>query len=129
MPVTGRLTTKGFDEFLERIAEAGRSVDDAADRALAAGGQVALEGMDRRVPKDTHHLESRLFVGKPQANGNYHFVEVGLDLSDRSDLYGIFQEYGTARMAAHPYIRPTFDEDKAKIRAAIRKSLEEDGTL
>ncbi len=130
MTTRGKLSTKGFDEYLERIVEAGRNVDQAAARALAAGAEVALAGMQRRVPKDTRNLEANLAATEPKQDGNYTFVEVGVIGADAETArYGNAQEYGTSSMPAQPYIRPTFDEDKARIRAAMRKSLEQDGTL
>lgn len=131
MSVTGKLTTRGFDEYLERIAEAGRSVDDAAARAIVAGCNVALQGMESRVAVDTGNLREHLGIDGLHKDGNYVFAKVGvLDQGDgKTAIYANVQEYGSSSVAAHPFVRPTFDEDKAKIRAAMRQSLEEDGTL
>jgi HK97 gp10 family phage protein len=131
MAVRGNLSLKGLEKYLETLAEAGKDVDAAADRANVAGGDVALAGTERRVPKDTHNLEQHLSRSAPQADGNFHYVTVGLDPDTDADTarYGNAQEFGTSEMAAQPYIRPTFDEDKAKIRKAQRQSLEQDGKL
>lgn len=130
MAVKGKLTLKGLDAYLERLAQAGADVDKSAGQALAAGASVALDGMQRRAPKDTRNLEQSLTATEPKQDGNYVYVEVGLVTADAETArYGTAQEYGTSKMAAQPYIRPTLDEDATRIRAAIKASLEEAGTI
>lgn len=130
MPIRGKLSTKGFEEFLERIARAGRDIDAAADRALADGGQVLVGGMKQRAPKDTHNLENHLVMDGPKQDGNYHYIEVGLVGADAETArYGTAQEYGTSSMAAQPYIRPTLDRDMRKARGAMKAVFEEEGML
>ena len=48
MPVRYKLETKGFSEYLERLVQAGKDIDVVADETLEAGGDVLLEGMQRR---------------------------------------------------------------------------------
>ena len=128
MPVRVKFSTKGFDEWLERVAQAGKSVDQVTDRALDAGGEVRLVGMRQRVPKDTHNLENNLSVDGPKADGNYHYIEVGLNRDVDADTarYGTVQEYGAVDTPAQPYIRPTLDTDLGKARAAMRQVFKEE---
>jgi HK97 gp10 family phage protein len=121
MTVRANITTKGLEEWL----------DDAADRALEAGAAVAVDGMQTRVAVLTGNLKSNISTGKPERDGNFHFVEVGLLQGTDADTarYGNVQEFGSANTPAHPYIRPAMDEDKRKILAAERESLKADGTL
>jgi HK97 gp10 family phage protein len=129
--VRAKLTTQGFSEYLEKLAQAGKDVDQAAAAALEAGGDVLLEGMQRRVPKDTHNLEHHLERTEPEQDGNYVFVLVGLSKDADADTarYGNAQEYGTSSMTAQPYIRPTLDSDMGAARKTMKKVLEENGTL
>lgn len=131
MAVRAKLETKGFAEYLERIAQAGKDVDLAAAEALQAGGEVLLAGMQRRVPKDTHNLEQHLAVDGPHRDGNFHYVEVGLDKKSDADTarYGNAQEFGTSSMAAQPFVRPTLDTDMAKARRAMRDVFEANGII
>lgn len=126
-----KITTKGFEEYLERIAQAGLNVDAAAAKALRAGAQVALDGMKQRVPKDTHNLEEHLEASEPQQDGNFTFVTVGMRPGADAETarYGNAQEYGSSSMPAHPYIRPTMDADASKIKAAMRESLKSEGVV
>ncbi len=131
MPVRSRITTKGFAEYLERLAQAGKDIDAISGQALAAGGEILLEGMQKRVPKDTHNLESHLAVEGPSQDGNFVYVEVGLARDSDADTarYGNVQEYGSARTQAQPYVRPALDEDMGKARKAMREVFEAEEVL
>ena len=125
---------KGFEDYLEQVAQAGRDIDAAADNALEAGAGVAVEGMRRRVHKDTHNLERSIDQTAPKTDGNVHSITVGLIKPDADTArYGMAQEYGWAdrqgAKAGQSYIRATVDEDGAKIRSAERDSLKKDGAL
>jgi HK97 gp10 family phage protein len=127
-----KLTTKGFEEYLENLARAGKNIDAVTDKALNAGGEVLLKGMKRRVPKDTHNLENNLKIEGPKKDGNYHFVIVGLVHADANTArYGTAQEYGWLSKKGHnpgqPYIRPTLDEDKRKAGKAMLEVFKEAG--
>ncbi len=131
MAVRGVLTTKGLEEWLEALVQAGKDVDASADHALEAGAEVALDGIQRRVPVLTGNLKEHLAAGAPQQDGNFHSVEVGLLKGTDAETarYGNVQEFGSANTPAQPYVRPAFDEDKKKILAAERESLQQDGIL
>lgn len=130
MAISGYLTTRGFDEYLERVNRAGRDVDGAAARALLAGANVLLPGMKRRVRKDTRNLENHLIIDGPYQDGNYHFLEVGLVGADATTArYGNVQEYGSVSVSPQSYIRATLDNDKSKARRAIKESLIADGAI
>lgn len=144
---------KGLDEWLQNVERAGVDIDAATARAVDAGADVALVGMRRRVRKRTGRLAAHLDRSSVKQEGNVFTADVGLlDLGKplrnygarRKDskrrgknrkqwpqefLYGVFQEFGSPKMAAQPYIRPTFDGDKGKIRAAERESLKKDGMV
>lgn len=126
MPIKTRLTTKGFEEYLEVLAKAGEDIDAISDEALAAGGKVLVEGMQRRVPKKTMNLMNHIKVTAPQRDGNVHYIDVGLVHGTDADTarYGGAQEYGTSDMSANPYIRPTFDADMRAARARMREIFE-----
>jgi HK97 gp10 family phage protein len=117
-----KLDLKGFEEYLAKVARAGADIDMATDEALGAGGTILVDGMLRRAPELTGELKSHIKMSQPAADGNRHFVKVGIfDVNRERQTYFFYQEMGTAKTAAHPYIRPTFDEDMARARAEMRK--------
>ena len=134
MAIHVKISMKGFDEYLEKIVQAGENVDAAAGRAIEAAAEVARDGMKKRVAEDTGNLKNHIQIKGPQQDGNFIFAEVGLipDIAftdAETARYGTAQEYGTSSMPAHPYILPTLKEDKNKIRKAEKESLEKDSIL
>lgn len=122
MVVRSKITTKGFEEYLEKLQKAGKDIDRVSDQALSAGGEILLAGMMTRVPVDTHNLSNHLAVDGPKTDGNFHYIWVGIVNPDAETArYGNVQEYGSAHTAAQPYIRPTFDGDMSKARAEMKK--------
>jgi HK97 gp10 family phage protein len=123
MPVRYKLETKGFVEYLEKLVQASKDIDPIADQVLEAGGDVLLEGMDRRVPKLTGNLRANLERSASEQDGNFHFVIVGLSRDAGADTarYAGAQEYGWGPdHPAQPYIRPTIDEDMKTARADMK---------
>ena len=124
------LTTKGFDEYLERLTQAGADIDTISDKALLAGAEILLAGMEKRAPKESGHLVNRISIIGPTRDGNYHSIKIGLFNIDRAkELYFFYQENGSARNKAHPYLRPTFDEDMSKAKKAMKDVFVERGAL
>ena len=134
MTTSGSITLKGLEDYLEKVAQAGADVNEAAARAVFEGAEVALDGMQRRVPVLTGNLRDHLAIKGPEMDGNYITCEVGI-LKERSYTdedtarYANVIEYGAAHTAAQPYIRPTLQGDAARIRAAMKESLTRDGVI
>jgi hypothetical protein len=131
MTVRAFFRCDGLSAYLEDITKAGRDIDAAADRAAAAAGAVLLEGMQQRVHVLTGNLESNLECTAPAADGNLHYVEVGIKKSvDKNTArYGNAQEYGGPKNPPNSYIRATFDVDGRAARAAMKDSLQKEGLL
>ena len=127
MAVRAGITTKGFEALLEALAQMGADVDAATDTALREGGQTLLDGMLRRVPRDTGNLAANLSIDGPHLDGNYHYITVGLNHGVVADTarYGAVQEYGATDTPAQPYIRPTLEEDMRKARQAMVRVFQE----
>lgn len=122
MPIKTRLTTQGFEEYLERIANAGLKIDAIAEEALTEGAVPLQDGMRQRVAKDTHNLEHHIVIEGPYKDGNFLWVEIGLAKNTDANTarYGNVQEFGSANTDAHPYVRPTLDKDMAKARKIMK---------
>lgn len=125
MPVRFKVETKGLEDYMEQLQRLGGDIDAAADEALDAGGDVLVEGMQRRAPKDTHNLERKINKTAARGDGNFHFIVVGLvNVDAETARYGTAQEYGTSSMAAHPYLRPTIDEDMKLARRRMKEAFQ-----
>lgn len=124
MPTKAKLTTTGFDKYLEKLVKLEADVDAATVAALAAGAEVMQKGMIKRAPEDTGNLKAHIKIKGPDSEGNFHVVEVGvIDADATTARYATVQEFGTPRRAAHSFIRATMDEDKRKIKYAMTKAF------
>ena len=123
-----KFDTKPIINYLEDLVKNGKNIDLVVPKALKAGGGVLLEGMKKRVRKDTRNLEKHLEIDGPHQDGNYHVVKVGL--SQKADAetarYANAQEYGTSSMPAQSYIRATEDHDLGKARKAMLAVIKEE---
>jgi HK97 gp10 family phage protein len=124
MPTKAKMSTTGFDKYLETLVKLEADVDAAADAALQAGAEIMKKGMVKRAPEDTGNLKAHITIKGPDHEGNYHFVEVGvIDADATTARYANAQEYGSPKRAAHSYIRATMDEDKRNIKRAMTKAF------
>ncbi len=116
----------GLQRMMEELARLeGSELDAAAAEMLEAGADVALAGMERRVPVKTSKLKGFLKRGAVEQDGNRSVVEIGIiDAPGEVVRYGTVQEYGSSSVAAQSYMRETMKLDRAKIYAAMRKVLQ-----
>lgn len=121
-------STKEIINYLEDLVNKNKNIDQVVPRALKAGGEILLDGMKKRVRKDTHNLEEHLEMDGPHQDGNYHFVKVGLSQKTDAETarYANAQEYGTSSMSAKSYIRATMDHDRSKARKAMLAVIKEE---
>lgn len=119
---------KKLQEMMEQLTalEAGR-IDEVAGEMLDAGADVALSGMQRRVPKRTGRLHDNLKKGQVKRDGNVSHIEMGLiDAPGDVVRYGTVQEFGSSSVSAQSYQRATMKEDKSKITKAMKAVLEKE---
>jgi HK97 gp10 family phage protein len=97
------------DTFTQKLASASARLREIAFNILDQGG-AGIEAMAKElVHVRTGYLRSTI----------YHRVE-GLSLeAGASADYAPFQEFGTRRSAAHPFLRPAFDAYQQRIYEAL----------
>ena len=65
-----------------------------------------------RTPKKTHALENSIL------SESYMLDEMTFRVSDGVE-YGVYQEFGTSRMAAHPFLTPAIEAWKERFQNAF----------
>ena len=141
MVVRTSFDLRGLDEYLEAVARAGNDVDEAVAEALAESGDTILGEMQMLVPiGETGNLFRALIRTDPEREGNYTFIEVGMQNKEQAlaagysekmlaDVarYGNAQEYGYRRggkfYTPRSYIRAGFDKSLARARRVQRDVL------
>lgn len=109
------MTVRGGAELqrnLNRLAGAQRR--QAQQDGLEAGGRIVETHAKLLAPIDTGALKGSIEV--------YEATPVQALIGPSVD-YAEHQEFGTVRMAAHPYMRPALDEHENEILDAIGNTV------
>lgn len=111
----------GLDAYLQAVQDAGNDIDLVAAEAVDAGGQIMLEAVQASAApyRDTGEMENTIDRTPPQRDGNYTFVEVTVDKSDKVD-HELYVEYGTPDTPARSFFRSAIDHSRAKVRSKWR---------
>jgi HK97 gp10 family phage protein len=91
------VNTVQVDNFARRLAAASQGIEAVEEVWQDQWGPEVASQMRNRAPRDTGALAASITY---DGNGT---VRVGVD-------YGHFVEYGTARMAPQPYMKPSVDK-------------------
>ena len=119
---------EGLTNLRQKIEEKRKEVGEVFNKDLDSGADAIVASAKSKAPKGaTHNLENA--IGKNEVwlrNGKYS-IYVGIQINEvftKADgWYARMQEFGTSRMAARPYLRPAFNEQKAKINNDIVNDL------
>lgn len=116
--------------------------EDLAKKVLRAAARKAMQSMRDRVAANTPRGSAPLKKGRTVrlaegilmsatlrsdgVKGASILVRVGLRVrpKEQSVFYGRFLEFGTAKMAARPFMRPAFDTEKENVLRAFAIELE-----
>lgn len=133
-----KLTTKGFDDWLERIADAGADIDEVVAEALFSGAEVMQDAMRAEAPvrdpsvpakEPVGNLKAHIKIKGPDREGNFHIIEIGVIHDKRftdanTARYGMAQEYGWLGNPGKSYMRSGRDKSRRRARAAMQKVFE-----
>lgn len=108
-------------------ATAAGVIDPAIHRALTAVGMYLQGDARTRAPRDTGRLIGSItFATQREVSQTGHGAQPGDAVSRPNDAetlhvgtnvkYAAYQEYGTRKMAAQPYLRPALDNNRKEVR-------------
>ncbi|QXE85968.1 HK97 gp10 family phage protein [Geomonas nitrogeniifigens] len=132
---TGTIEIKGLAELEKRLqALPDKLAKNVLTRALRAGAAVFRDEAKRIAPKDTGEMARDIMLKKPRkGNGLEYQVYVRSGKKsrmagkkrnvDRDSFYWRFVEFGTAKMAAKPFMRPAFEAKRQEAIEKVRESL------
>ena len=109
------MTVHGAEAIARKLATAAAVVPaKAVPSALDKAGLLVLRRAKQKAPVDTGNLRGS--INKPPATPS------GVEVISPAE-YSIYQEFGTYKMAAHPYMRPALDESKDQIQELLGHSV------
>ena len=77
------------------------------ERAALAGGRVISYEAERRAPRDTGRAAKTIRARHVSSGRGVAHIAVG---PSSKGYHFLFQEFGTSRHKAQPFLRPAFDE-------------------
>ena len=132
MPSAMSVEVTGLKELAEKLAQMGPRLERNGLRAaVSAGAEVIRKEARARAPVATGTLR-RAFYKKQireQSGQKQQTFFVGVRSGKRyapkgqDAYYWRFQEFGTAKMPARPFLRPAFESKKNEAVEAMKKKL------
>ena len=106
---------RGYAELSSRLRRMPLSCEKAAEKTTEAAAHFTLQMARGIVPVRTGHLRSTL---RGHKKGSAHFVGTACH-------YAFYVEGGTRRMAAQPYLRPSFraSDYRTRMIRALREAI------
>jgi HK97 gp10 family phage protein len=122
----------GFDEYLKKIEQAGKNVDEAVRKAIDESVKPIVEDMKAGATrhKRSGDVYEAIRATPAERSGNYTYSNVGVDIDNHPEaIEAVFQEYGDSHSPGFPdpFIRPAFDNNKSKIKKIQREVLIKEG--
>lgn len=100
----------GAQAMAARLARAAVAADRAMPSALDQAALLVARSAKIKAPVDTGFLRAAIKASRVSAKE--------ADVTAHAE-YSIYQELGTYKMAAHPFMRPALDENREQIKALI----------
>ncbi|ATO43325.1 phage protein [Loigolactobacillus coryniformis subsp. torquens DSM 20004 = KCTC 3535] len=101
-----KMKFKGLDAFISGVEKQPKKIQKEIDGAIWETAQRVERAAKLNAPVDTGYLRQNIVAKK---TGN---------LTARVDsfaFYSFYQEYGTRKMAAHPYFRPAINNEYPRL--------------
>lgn len=112
------ITVTGADKIAQELGDAADKLVPAIDAAVEAGADLIWDMAITLVRVRTGLLKSTIHV-EPTGQMMERLVRAG----GPDAPYAPFQEFGTRKMGANPYMRPSADARQAEIVNLIAKSV------
>ncbi len=140
----------GLDQLLVRLQKLADVAGDktskkAVSAALRVGGKLLQQDMQRRVRVKTGTLRENIIVTKKRTGDDTVEIDVTIRFKAKAYkdnaasrrkgrvgktyrnygplFYARFLEFGTSKMHAFPFMRPSFESNKEKLPQLFRESL------
>ncbi len=135
MPRTGHFHIFGLSETIDTLKQVGVDVQERIIMpALTKAAEPILEAAQRYAPVsvDGSHgnpagtLRDSLVIkkiGRTKRNAFAVHVDTSEGAYKGAAFYAAFHEYGTRKMAARPFMRPAFDDQKKNALAIFTHEL------
>lgn len=120
-----RLKVDGVDDIVNALQKADDELQRSLHDLISEAAEIVFREADARVPIKSGKSRNtlRIEVGKKGKGVFYANVVVGDGTGKEDPYYITFYELGTSRQPPRPFMRPSLDKSKTKIRAHLVEGL------
>lgn len=120
-----RLRVEGVDEVIRALRNADEAMQKELNDLISECAEIVFREADARAPIRTGKARNtlRIEVGKNNKGIFYANVVIGNGTGKDEPFYIAFYELGTSRQPPRPFMRPSLDKSKSKIRAHLISGL------
>ncbi len=104
---------EGLDSVRDMLSERAEQIAENIAKGVAEAGEIVKGEAKHLAPVDTGALKDSI---TSVASGNTAIVGTNIE-------YGIYQEMGTYKMAAQPYLVPALKNKENEVRETIKNAV------
>lgn len=114
---------EGIPQLEKQLEKVNEALKKAAEKSLLTQAEMVRDRIRDRAPQGpTGNLKAACYAKLEPASGSYPPMAFA-GVRPRKAPHGHLVEYGTVKMAAHPFFRPAVDEMKDKVIANLRSDF------
>lgn len=120
-----RVRVEGIEDIIRALQQADEALQKELHDLISECAEIVFREADARVPIMTGKARNtlRIEVGKNNKGVFYANVVVGNGTGKADPFYVSFNELGTSRQPPRPFMRPSLDKSKTKIRRHLIEGL------
>jgi len=117
-----QLKTKGFKELFKNLDKLEKAIVNEIEDIIKKAAEKIRDEAKERAPKLTGQLSDSIEVKTLEIKKDK--IKIGIGPVGDAVFYWFFVEYGTSKMAAQPYLRPAYDNNKKAVEKEIARELQ-----
>ena len=119
---------KGEKELRAKLKKLNIDSKKAIGKALMKSADIVVEEAKIRAPFKTGALKKAIARDEPEVTKGGFNINIGIKIgrlpfTKKDAFYARFQELGTSKMSAHPYLRPALDSKKNSVIAKFMEII------
>ncbi|QJD87899.1 HK97-gp10 family putative phage morphogenesis protein [Cohnella herbarum] len=124
------IRVEGAEAVIKALREANEEIHKKINDLISEAAEIVFKEADIRAPigaTERTRFSLRIVTGISKKGNFYANVIVGARdglMTAESAFYVTFYEYGTSKQPPRPFMRPSMDKSRAKIRALLKEGLE-----
>lgn len=120
-----RLRVEGANDVIRALQQADDALLKELNDLIAEAAEIVFREADARVPilSGKSRRTLRIEIGKNRKGIFYANVVIGNGTGKEDPFYIAFYELGTSRQPPRPFMRPSLDKSRSKIRKHLIEGL------